>query len=340
MKNFLCGVANVYAMDANDNLLFVSKTLLDSSLTVSTKMTEIRSGQGDKLAFQYFYGSDLKLTLTEAQFSLSMLSSSLGTSLVTGTPIWATETVTLGVAGAGVLVGIPIATTSGAILGWVSDSSNTQLGRVTFTGQNFTLPGGVTGQVVTVRYYENMASAQSMTINSNIIPSVVHLVLEAQLFSGDTTNSSPLIGKILIDIGKFQLDGNLKLDLKSSGVSNTPLAGSALDNNGVYATITQSINSANWYDGVTAIVITPSTPTLSLAGVKTSQLLVYAVPAVGSAFLVPANSVGFVSSVPADATVTASGGLVTGIIIGTSQITATVTAKPTLISYADVTVTA
>lgn len=337
-KNFLCGVANCYAYDANDNLLFTSKTLIDSSIAVSTKMTEIRGGQGDTLQFQYFYGSDLKLTLTESQFSLAMIASNIGTSLVTGSPIWNTETITLGTGGAGVLLaGTPIATSSGSIYGWVTDANNNTT-RVTFTGQNFTLAGGVSGQVVTVRYYENMAAAQSISLNANIIPSVVHLVMEAQLFSGDTTNSSPLIGKIFIDVSKFQLDGNEKIDLKSSGVSNTPLSGAALNNNGVYATITQNITTAHWYDNVIGLAIA-NTPISLSATNTTSTLQVYAIPATGSAFIPPYSDLNFISGTSATATVGASTGLVTRVAAGTSVITVNIVAKPSETAAVTVTCT-
>jgi len=46
MKKFLAGVANVFAYDQSDNLLFSSKTLLDSSIDIQTSNTEVRGGQG------------------------------------------------------------------------------------------------------------------------------------------------------------------------------------------------------------------------------------------------------------------------------------------------------
>lgn len=339
MKKFVCGVANVYAYDINDSLLFQSKTILDDSIDIGVSSTDIRGGTGDKLFYKYFHTSSFKIALTETQFSLSMISANVGSPLVTGANIWTEESVTLGSGGAGTVVGTPIVTSTGNIYGWVTDSKDVTT-RVTFTGSNFTLTGGVSGQVVTVRYYEANTAARQITISANIIPSVVRLVLDAQLFSSESgsVNGSTLIGKVLIECANAQLQGTQKIDLKSSGVSNTPLSMEALaDVNGNYATITENIFSSHWYDDVYALaaVVDPIAVTSTST---TATIDLRAVPNVGNAFKPPYADITFSSSATGVVTVSAAG-VVTYVAAGTAIITCTITAKSGVKTNVDVTAT-
>ena len=45
-KKFLTSVADVYAYDTSDNILFTGKTLLDSSIEVSLGSAPVRGGRG------------------------------------------------------------------------------------------------------------------------------------------------------------------------------------------------------------------------------------------------------------------------------------------------------
>ena len=48
MKKFLVSTADVYGYDSNDNLLFVGKTLLDSSIETTLSNTDVRAGKGNQ----------------------------------------------------------------------------------------------------------------------------------------------------------------------------------------------------------------------------------------------------------------------------------------------------
>ena len=52
-KEFLVSVADVYGYDANDVLLFVGKTSLDTSIETTLSNTDVRAGKGNQL--QYIY---------------------------------------------------------------------------------------------------------------------------------------------------------------------------------------------------------------------------------------------------------------------------------------------
>jgi len=331
MKKFICGVANCFGYDSNDNLLFSSKTMLTDSIDITTDKQEIRAGYSNQLQLVYFHTSAMNISLEESQFNLSMISKALGSSITTGASVWTEETCTL-TAGAGSVTGTPIATSSGNIYGWAELSDGTTE-RFTFSTKAFTLTGQSTGDVV-VRYYETDASARTMEINANIIPSVVRIVLDAQLFSGDSTASSSLIGKVLVEVPNAQLDGAVSLELSSSGVSKTPLKASALaDSTGVYATITEVVDSANWYDNVFMICVEDDTPALTHPA--TSTLVVWAIPNNGDApFIAPVASLTFSSGTTGTATIGANTGIITTAANGTTVLSVYITDKNTVTTTA------
>jgi len=335
MKKFLAGVASLFAYDQNDNLLFSSKTMLDDSINISTSNAEVRGGQGNVLQFVYFHTSKFDITATETQWNLAFIAANVGADVVNGANVWTEESVLLS-SGAGSVSATPIATSSGNIYGWVTDNTGITT-RIVFTGANFTY--GSTNQTVTVRYYEANTSATQVTISGNIIPSVVRLVLDAQLFSssGGSTGGSVKIGNVLVECANAQLTGAQKIDLKSSGTSQTPLALSAVaDVNNNYATITEVITNAHWYDQVTMLAISNSNIALS-SGSSTATLQTYAIPPVGSAFLAPVADLSFTSSNTAVATVGLHTGLVTRIGAGSAVITVDISNKTGVTTIADVT---
>ncbi len=338
MRKFLCGVANAFAYDTNDNLIFSSKTMLTDSIDITTDKQEIRSGQGNQLQTIYYHTSGMNISLEEQQFNLSMIAKALGSSVVTGANIWKEETVTL-TGSAGSVTGTPIATSSGTIYGW-AELSDGSTERFTFSTKSFTLVGQSTGDVV-VRYYEADADARQVKVNANIIPSVARIVLDAQLFSGESTTTSTLIGKVLVEIPKAQLDGGVALELSTTGVSKTPLKAVALSSiisgSSAYATITEVVNSANWYDSVTMLAIQDDT--IALTHPDTENLVVWAIPNNGDApFIAPVADLDFTSGTVGTCTVGLHTGLITTVAAGTSVITCVITSKNTVGTTANVTV--
>ena len=95
MRKFLTSVADVYAYDDSENLLFMAKTLLDSSVEVSLGSTPIRGGQGNQLQYIYYHTGEMNFKLTEAQWNLALLASTTGQSTSSGSNIYAEENVQL-----------------------------------------------------------------------------------------------------------------------------------------------------------------------------------------------------------------------------------------------------
>lgn len=345
-KKFLTSVADVYGYDESDNLLFYSKTLLNSNLEVTLASSEVRGGRGNQLLFTYFHTGAMNITLEETQFNLAMLGNTVGQSVDTGSNIYTEETVTLGSGGTGTVTGTPLALpSSGALYGWVTLLDGT-IERVTFTGSAFTAAGGASGDVVCVRYYALDAAARSVNIPANAIPKIVKLVMEAQLNSSDTSTNK--VGIVQIIVPRFSLSGAFTLSLASDGVSNTPLSGMAFAYNDaetasctsapVYAKVIEILDNANWYDDVVGLAIEGGDFSLATT-LGTKTLVVYAVKNNGDApFVVDNADLSFTSVTTAKATAGLHTGLITGVAAGTSLINVVITAKTSIEASCTVTV--
>jgi hypothetical protein len=263
-KRFIVGVANVTAFNiSTGDILFKSKTLLDSSIEIQTASEEISGGQGNALQYIYYHSPRLNAKLTDIQFSLNSMAQNVGASILTSKNIWTEETVTLGGGGAGSVTGTPILTPDvggSDVYGYVTDSEGVTT-KVTFSTKSFTLAGGSEGDIVCVQYYALDTAARYINISSNFLPSVVRLVLDAQLASSSESSAagSSIIGKVQFEIPRFQISGAQSVSMTASGVSNTPIEGMALsyDNvggcgtgSGIYGTVTEVVDSAHWYDDV------------------------------------------------------------------------------------------
>jgi hypothetical protein len=302
IRKFLTSVADVYAYNSADTLLFTGKTLLDSSIEVSLGSAPVRGGRGNQLQYIYYHTGEMKITLTDAQWNLALLGSTVGSAVTPSNNVYTEESVSATVAGNDVtatVVGTPLAYGSLATLyGWaVTPDGNTIAG--TFSGSNFTgvklaADSLVTGQKLCIRYYALDAASTSITINANMIPSIVKLVLETQLNSADVTTNK--IGVVQIIVPTATLSGAFTLSMKSDGVSNTPLSATALAYNGTpgsdacanqpyYARIIEIIDSSNWYDNVIGLSVVGGD--FSMAQSTTATLNVWAIPQSGAAFKAP-----------------------------------------------------
>lgn len=343
MKKFLVSTADVYGYDSNDNLLFVGKTLLDSSIETTLSNTDVRAGKGNQLQYVYYHTAEMNITINEAQFSLEFLALNTGSSIETGANIWTEESVTV-TKGAGVVTqGTPLAIQTQTIYGWVTKEDGT-VERVAFNGANFTLADSSYNGTVCVRYYTNDASARKVTVYADMLPSTIRLVMVGTLASSDSTTNQ--IGTVQIEVPRASMTGAFTLSMTPDAVAQTPLSVRALastkttggcgGNRPIYATITEKVNGAKWYDNVIALAIKGGDFDLKSGDSKTLQ--VYAIKNDGSAaFLAPVGGITFASSETSKATV--EGGIVSGVAAGSSTIKATITEVPEIDANVVVTVT-
>jgi hypothetical protein len=330
-KTFIFSVANCWGYDENENIIFQSKTLADSSITAAVQAVDIRGGMGNFLQARFFHSPEVSLTLTDTQWNLNFIANTIGGSITTGKNVFDEETVVLAAGKAGTVLGTPLAMTGTPIYGWVVLADGTEE-KVEFTGKDFVLVGaGATeGSSVTVRYYTLDAAARSITITNNFIPKIVRLVLEAQLFSSEAASNK--IGSVLIEFPRVQLSGGFTVSLAADGVSSTPMEAAALSytpagsTQGVFGYITNRITNSTWHSNVRALAIDGGDFGLTVG--QTKQLIVYAIPNDGgAAFRVPKYAdLTFASSAVGAATVSATG-LVTFVAAGATTLKVSITAK-------------
>ena len=347
-RKFLTSVADVYGYDQSENLLFVGKTLLDSSMEVSLGSAPVRGGRGNQLQYIYYHTGEMKFTLTDTQWNPAFLGATVGSAVATSNNIYGEETISLTSGGGGTVTGTPLAWAGGAtIYGWVTQKSGV-VERVTFTGSAFATSSGSVSDVVCVRYYKLNAASTSVTVPSNMIPSVVKLVMETQLNSADVSTNK--IGIVQIIAPTVTLSGAFTISMKSDGVSNTPLTATALAYTepaaaGVgcatapyYAKLIEVLDSANWYDNVIGLSIQGGDFSLATT-LGTATLTVWAIPNTGgAAFRPPVAALDFTSGTPAKATAGLHTGLITGVSAGTSLLSVFITAKSTIEASCTVTV--
>lgn len=344
IKKFLTSVADVYGYDNSDNLLFVAKTLLDSSIEVSLGSAPVRGGRGNQLQYIYYHTAEMKFTLTETQWNLEMLGATTGGNFDLGN-YYVQENVTVA-ASSGSVSQTPLAFET-LVYGWATSPLGVTQ-KVTFgAGKGFTVTGAETSGVWCVRYYTaNVSAGKSITIKASMIPQVVKLVMETQLNSADVTTNK--IGMVQIVIPRGQLSGAFTISMKADGVSNTPLTGTALSYvpvatstdacnvDSYYAKITEIIDSTNWYDTVYSLSVASGNFSLPVGSTKT--LVVYAVPYTGASFKVANSYLDFTSS-GSTATAGLHTGVITAVASGSSIVTVKITSASTISTTVDATIT-
>lgn len=348
-RQFLAGAATV-DMLVGDQLIATATTLLDSSITVGSTAEEVRGGPGAKLLGKYYHTSTFDINLTDVLFKLEYFAFQTGSAIQQIADVFTSEQVTLGAGGSGTITGTPAVYQSYGTIGWAAKPGSDAYQKITFTEKAFTVAGAKEGDIYCVKYISTDNAARQITISSSFIPSEVTLVMTANLYraggrgENDVSNSSK-IGVVQVLVPRFQFNGSMELSMTSTGVANSPIAGSALDNpsadcsdGGYYAIITEQLSGASWYDNVFALAIDGSDIELATT-TGTETLSVYALPLNGAAFKPPYSDLTFTSAGDDIASVSAEG-VVTGVAQGNTTITVTIKNKPGVEAIASVTVPA
>lgn len=334
MKKFLVSVADVYGYDSSDALLFVGKTLLDSSIETTLSNTDVRGGRGNQLQYIYYHTAEMNITINETQFSLEFLALNTGTTPETGANMFVEESVTLAGGQGTVQEGTPLKLSTQNIYGWVTKADGS-VQRVLFNGNNFDIGDAESNETVCVRYFTNMTAARQITINADMLPSNIRLVMEAQLCSSDSTTNQ--IGVVQVIVPKASMTGQFTLSMTADGVSQTPLTvralattvneGGCAGGQSIYATIIERLFNTNWYDNVIGLAFEGGDLALTVGDTKT--LTVYAIPGDGSAaFIAPLSDITLATS--DDSVASLSGNVLSAEAAGTATISATITEKPAI----------
>ena len=319
MKKIICSVADVFAYDSSDNLVFEGKTMLNTSMENALSSTPVKGGKGNSLLFNYYHSGELTGSIENVQWSMEQMALNVGSTIGTGSNIWTEETVTVA-SGVGTIVGTPVAFQTSTIYAWVT-YGDIESERVTVDGSNeFTIADtSYTGDLC-VSYLEYSAATRYLTISANIIPSVFRLVMRADIYTDETMTTKA--GEVIITVDKAQATGAFTMAMTSDGTSTTPLNYTALTSRATatgcgtgvnkYGTIQEYLIDANWYDSVVALAVAGGN--FELEESATVIPTIYAVPSTGDAFIPPYADLSFAATggTTVDNTTATTRGTITG----------------------------
>lgn len=346
---FLANVMDAFVY-AGDELLFTSKALTDSSISIGITAEEVRGGKGNKLIGRFFHDSTFSLELQDALFNLDYIAKNVGTEITPATGVLFEEQV-VAAGGALTVTGTPGDFLGVGSIGWYAVPGSDEWTKFTFSG-SASMDAVVTdGDTYCVKYINGLPCEQ-VIVPSEFVPDEVTVVLRGDLYKaskGNDVTTSSVIGHVEVTVPRFQLNGSMDIALNSSGASQIPFAGQALvtmdasagcEGGGYYAVIKEYSENANWYDNLVALAVEGS-DTLSVATGETKAIKVYGVFANGSSKLI--NSSLLTYTVKASSLGGVTNGIFTPASAGSGTITITLAGspnpKPDISTVIDLTVT-
>ena len=350
-NHFLAGVGRALIF-SGDNLIGVAKTLTESTFNFSISSEDIRGGAANALWGKYFHDSNLQIQLTDAMFKLEYVAANLGVDIEQG----GLTIYESGANGDVIVTDGQLTLThtptqfDGSAIGWYKKPTDLEWSVGTISGNIMTIPGATANEAYCVKYFYQNPNARSIPINVQYVPKVWHIVILNDLFAGDVSDigSATRYGRIITDIPRYQLDGNMTLNLTATSASTVPINGNALavesgnscEEEPYYGSMTEEIFGTSWQDSVIALAVENSD--LELVNGASDTLIVRAVFGGAVASARESNDNFTFARESGTSAAVNSAGLVTAdaTATGDTVISVTLTAKPEIVAYATVSVSA
>lgn len=267
------GTAEAFRMDGSElKLAFVSKTLTDSGLNISTTKDDLRAGTGAPIVASFYHDPSVEITLTDVMFKTAYVEAQLGADFVANGEAYQSENVVTGAAGAVSLAKMPAALNLGCgnsakVIVWYSEQGKDdwKIIEQASASQSITL-GSEAGKKFCVRYLALDEAARVATITSNMIPQELYLIITAPIFAGDACSASngKQAGTIQFEVPRFKLNGAQDFAMAMSANQTLSLAGTALAsddgcelNGSKLLRIIEVIWNRKWYEGVESLEFDP-----------------------------------------------------------------------------------
>lgn len=252
-KYFLGSVGKAEAfriIDGKFELAFVSKTLTDSGLNISTTKDDIRGGTGAPIQFSFYHDTNVEINLTDIQWKHEYLEAQLGVYMndddqkayfTDKCTYEGDNTFTL----ARQALALPVACLDDdPITIWFAKEGTDDWHSInlqsceasgdkyvgSFTAEDATKAGLEEDAKYCVRYLAEDSKAVSAEIQTLIVPQELYLIITAPIFAGDSCAASQgkEAGTITFEVPRFQLNGAQEFSMNMSSNQTMSLAGIAL----------------------------------------------------------------------------------------------------------------
>lgn len=250
--------------DGSRELAFVSKTLTDSGLNISTTKDDIRGGQGAGIQFSFYHDPSVEITLTDIVWKAEYLEAQLGARFVAGNDDYLTKDIEFTEGEATAPADIqPMQFACGeSYLAWGAKKGSDEWKTISYENGKLKLDGA--SGTYCVRYLGISDGVKTAEISSVIIPEELFLLITAPIFAGDSCAASrgQTAGHISFEVPRFQLNGAQEFSMNMSSNQTMSLAGIALASEsadcesvgGKLLTIREFINDRSWLDEIVALV--------------------------------------------------------------------------------------
>ena len=271
-KYFLGSVGKAEAFRRNADgeleLAFVSKTLTDSGLNISTTKDDIRAGEGAPIQFSFYHDPSVEITLTDVLFKTDYVRAQLGAAFDKIPQSYITENVTFDKGAAtltNAVLPLPFPCGSEEYVAWAAKKGSDEwtVCKVGEDHKSLTLAGAA-GEYC-VRFLSLDDRAKVAEVTSTIIPEELFLIITAPIFAGDACSASrgKAAGSIQFEVPRFVLNGAQEFAMNMSSNQPMSLAGTALAtesqecdaNGGKLLRIIEVINDRKWYDDLKDLIV-------------------------------------------------------------------------------------
>ena len=235
-KYFLGGVGTATAFkiekDGSKKVAFVSKTLTDSGLNISTTKDDIRGGEGAPIQFSFYHDSTVEINLTDIVWKPEYLEAQLGANFKAGNEAYVSDSVKFenGVASYDKDIKKMPFTCGEDYLVWGAKKGSDEWVAIEYVADEKKLKLDNASGEYCIRYLGASTAAKIAEINAQIIPSELFLLIDAPIYAGDACAASKgtRAGNIIFEVPRFLLNGAQEFSFNMSSNQTISLAGQAL----------------------------------------------------------------------------------------------------------------
>jgi len=300
------GTAEAFRMvNGKLEMAFVSKTLTDSGLNISTTKDDLRAGTGAGIVASFYHDPSVEITLTDVMFKTEYVEAQLGVAFNNLAKAYYSETITPTTDDSLTLTKTAEKVkhcSDDRVICWITENGKDEWKVYEVSGtpaRTVAHSDFKTSKTYCVRYLTGLDYARDVEITANIIPQELYLVITAPIFAGDACSASngSQAGYIQFEVPRFRLNGAQDFAMNMSSNQTMSLAGTALAmengcevNGSKLLRIIEVILDRKWYASVKKLIVDED----CLFANTTPE--VYALNTNGSLFLIPNPKLSYTDS--------------------------------------------